>query len=177
LYLTDILASTDDAPRRLHHTLKLPLEPHVQWQPELETRDGILAGGKACAAVMPMALGEWRSDPRGGSLCVDYGHLTLTQEANGRAMCCALFIDLDRKRAKNERTWRQLTVAEWMEVLPHDLAVSFRAQSGDDQWLFYRSLGPTGNRTFLGQNISGEFSAGRFLTSGKYKEWIEVECS
>jgi hypothetical protein len=62
-----------------------------------------------------------------------------------------------------------------MEMLPTDLAVSFRAQSGDNQWLFYRSLGPTGNRTFLGQNVSGEFSAGRFLASGKYKEWIEVE--
>jgi hypothetical protein len=62
-----------------------------------------------------------------------------------------------------------------MEVLPHDSAVGYRAQSGNDQWLFYRSLGPAGNRTFLGQNIAGEFSAGRFLTSGKYKEWIEVE--
>ena len=49
------------------------------------------------------------------------------------------------------------------------------AQSGDGQWLFYRSLGPVGNRTVLGQNISGEFTAGRFPSSGKFKQWIEIE--
>jgi hypothetical protein len=175
LYLTDLLVSTDGTARRLHHSLKLPVEAHITWQPEFETRDGTLVGSKARAAVMPLALQEWRSDQRGGSLAVDDGHLTLTQESNSRALCCPLFIDLDKKRAGKERTWRQLTVAEWMEVLPHDAAVSYRAQSGNDQWLFYRSLGPAGNRTFLGQNISGEFSAGRFHKSGKYKEWIEVE--
>jgi hypothetical protein len=175
LYLTDILASVDGTSRNLHHRLKLPLDAPMTWQPEVETRDGILSGRKTRAAVLPLSLNEWRADPRGGSLAVDNGQLTLTQEANGRALCCALLIDLDKKRSRQERTWRQLTVAEWMEVLPHDQAVSYRAQSGNDQWLFYRSLGPAGNRTFLGQNIAGEFSAGRFQPSGKYKEWIEVE--
>jgi hypothetical protein len=175
LYLADILVSVDGTSRNLHHRLSLPLDTHVTWQPEVETRDGILAGRKTRAAVMPLSSHEWRADPRGGSLAVDNGRLALTQEANGRAVCCALFIDLDKKRSKQERTWRQLTVAEWMDVLPHDMAVSFRAQSSKDQWLFYRSLGPAGNRTFLGQNIAGEFSAGRFLKSGKYKEWIEIE--
>ena len=45
----------------------------------------------------------------------------------------------------------------------------------DGQWLFYRSLGPAGNRTVLGQNIAGEFTAGRFPSSGKFKQWIEIE--
>ena len=83
--------------------------------------------------------------------------------------------DLDRKRAKKVRTWRQLTVGEGMEVVPPDVAVGYRAQSGDDQWLIYRSLAPAGNRTLLGQNISAEFCAGRFLTTGKFKEWVEIE--
>lgn len=178
LFLVDLLVTVDGAePRHLHHALKLPLESHMTWHPEFETRDGILKGSKTRAAVMPLALSEWRSDSRGGSLSVESGHLTLTQEANGRGLCCPLFFDLDKKRAKQERTWRQLTVAEWMEVLPHDLVVSYRTQSGPDQWLYYRSLGPVGNRTFMGQNIAGEFSAGRFFDTGKYKQWIEIEAT
>jgi hypothetical protein len=175
LYLADIIMTTDGSLRRLHHTFSLPLDAAATWQPEFETRDGIVAGRKMRAAVMPMALGEWRSDPRGGSLYAENGRLVLSHEAHGRAMCCPLFFDLDRKRTKQQRTWRQLTVAEWMEILPHDVAVGYRAQSGSDQWLFYRSLGPCGNRTVLGQNIAGEFTAGPFLDSGKYKEWVEIE--
>jgi hypothetical protein len=156
----------------------MPLGADICWQPEFETRDGLLVGGKARVAVLPMALPalpEWRSDPRCGSLAVDSHDLTLTQEAHGRAMCCPLFFDLDRKRSEYERTWRQLTVAEGMEILPRDIAVGYRAQSGDNQWLFYRSLGPCGNRTVLGQNIAGEFTAGPFFDTGKYKEWVEIE--
>jgi hypothetical protein len=83
--------------------------------------------------------------------------------------------DLKHKRSQKERTWRQLTVAEMLETMPHDKAVGFRAQSGRKQWLLYRSLGPAGNRTVLGQNIAGEFYAGRLKSSGKVAEWIEIE--
>ncbi len=124
---------------------------------------------------MPLALREWRADPRSGSLAVSDNRLVLTQEANGRAICCPLFVDLKNKRSAKERTWRQLTVGENMEILPADVAVGYRAQSGDDQWLVYRSLGPAGNRTLLGHNVAGEFCAGRFV-DGKFKEWIEIEC-
>jgi hypothetical protein len=175
LYLADVIVATDRSPRRLQHTLKLPLDDHDSWRPELETRDGLLIGHRARVAVLPLALREWRSDPRGGELIEDLGHIALSQETDCRALCCALLLDLDRKRAKKERTWRQLTIGESLEEVPRDAAVGFRAQSGHDQWLFYRSLGPAGNRSVLGQNIAGEFSAGPFLASGKYKEWIEIE--
>jgi hypothetical protein len=144
------------------------------WKPEAETRDGILAGVRTRAAIMPLSLPEWRVDPRGGSLTEQNGQLTLTQQSSGRAMCCALFIDLDDKRSAQQRTWRQLTVGDMLEVVPPDVAVGYRIQSGDDQWLTYRSLGQPGNRTLLGHNIAGEFCAGRFVR-GKFKEWIEIE--
>ena len=86
-----------------------------------------------------------------------------------------MLFDLKPGRSKRERTWRQLTVAESLEIVPHDVAVGFRAQSGRDQWVFYRSLGPAANRTLLGYNIAGEFAAGRFLATGKVKEWLEIE--
>jgi hypothetical protein len=175
LYLADIIVSADGTPRRIEHSFRLPLSDDVLWTPEPETRDGVLAGRKHTVAVLPLALPEWRIDPRGGSLTLVNERLVLTQETTGRAMCCPLFFDLKRKRTKKERTWRQLTVAEWMEVLPRDRAVGYRAQSGRGQWLIYRSLGPAGNRTVLGQNIAGEFCAGRFRRSGKLEEWIEIE--
>ena len=155
--------------------MDLPLAQNIRWQPETETPDGILAGQKIYAPVMPAALSEWRADPRGGTLESRGGRLVLTQETRGRALCCPLVIDLDRRRTKGERTWRQLTVGQDLEIVPNDVAVGYRAQSGDGQWLFYRSLAPAGNRTVLGQNISGEFTAGRFPSSGKFKQWIEIE--
>ena len=99
----------------------------------------------------------------------------LTQESNAAALYCPLLLDLKPRRSKHNRTWRQLTVAESLEIVPRDLAVGFRAQSGRDQWLFYRSLGRPGNRSVLGYNVAGEFAAGRFLANGKMKPWIEIE--
>jgi hypothetical protein len=65
---------------------------------------------------------------------------------------------------------------ELLEIVSRDLAVGFRAQSGADQWLVYRSLGPAANRAVLGQNISSEFYAGRFREDdGLVTEWIEIE--
>jgi hypothetical protein len=175
LYLADMILAADGTPRRIKHSLGLPLDHRARWQPEAETRDGCVRSGQMRAAVLPLALPEWRADPRVGSLVEDNGRLVLTQEATGRALCCPLFLDLQPQRARKVRTWRQLTVAEAMEIVPRDVAVGFRAQSGGDQWLFYRSLGAAGNRTVLGQNIAGEFSAGRFRANGKFAEWIEIE--
>jgi hypothetical protein len=124
---------------------------------------------------MPLALHEWRADPRGGSLVEENGRLILSQRQHGSAICCPMFFDFNRKRSKSERTWRQLTVGDMLEVVPSDIAVGYRIQSGEDQWLIYRSLGKPGNRTLLGHNVAGEFCAGRFTTAGKFKEWIEIE--
>jgi hypothetical protein len=175
LYLADMIISSDRAAHSIRHAVALPLVENTLWRPETETRDGMLCCQGARAAVLPLALHEWRCDPRGGTLENHDGRLVLTQETSGAALCCPLLLDLNPIRAKASRTWRQLTVGENLEVVPRDVAASFRVQSGDDQWLFYRSLGPVGNRTFLGQNTAGEFSAGRFFSTGEYKEWIEID--
>jgi hypothetical protein len=169
------LISANELPRRITHAMDLPMHPSVEWRPEKETRDGLLVSNTQRAAVLPLALAEWRSDPRSGQLEFANEKLTLTHEGNGRALYCPVLFDLDRKRTTSERTWRRLTVAEMLEIVPSDLAVGYRAQSGRDQWLIYRSLGPAGNRTLIGQNIAGEFFAGRLRKSGKLDEWIEIE--
>lgn len=174
LYLADAIISRD-ATRAIRHSFSLPLAHDARWHPDADTRDGLLVSRNVRTAVLPLALHEWRCDPRGGALEERAGRLVLSQETNGGALCCPLLLDLDRKRAKKQRTWRQLTVGENLDVVPRHMAVGFRAQSGRDQWLFYRSLGAPANRTVLGQNIAGEFCAGRFLPNGKLKEWIEID--
>jgi hypothetical protein len=175
LYLSDIVIAADGTKRRLEHASILHMDDLVSWQPECETRDGLILGRRVRAAVMPLALPEWRTEPRGGSLQTKRGCLVLSQHSTGRALCCPLLLDLKPQRAVQQRTWRQLTVGEWMDAVPRDVAVGFRAQSGRHQWLFYRSLGAAGNRTVLGRNIAGEFCAGRFRRSGKFDEWLEIE--
>jgi hypothetical protein len=49
-------------------------------------------------------------------------------------------------------------------------------QSGDNQWIFYRSQGPRGNRTFMGQNTSSECVIARFKSpSGEVVPLLEIE--
>ena len=175
LLIADVLSSKDRTPHELRHSFSLPLGRRVAWLPETETRDGVLVHQKRRTAVVPLGLVEWRSDPRGGTLTSDNGRLTLAEATSGRSLYCGLLLDLDPARSKKCRTWRQLTVSEMLQVVPRDVAVGFRAQSGDDQWLVYRSLGPAGNRAVLGQNISSEFYAGRFKADGLVAKWIEIE--
>ncbi len=176
LLVADVLSAKDGEPHKLRHSLSLPLARRVAWLPETETRDGFLLSQKQRTAVLPLGLHEWRCDPRGGTLMCESGRLMLAETTTGRALYCGLIFDLDPARSKKPRTWRQLTVSEMLQVVPRDVAVGFRAQSGGDQWLIYRSLGPAGNRAVLGQNISSEFYAGRFRTEdGLVTEWIEIE--
>ncbi|MEQ8836939.1 MAG: hypothetical protein RID07_09065, partial [Lacipirellulaceae bacterium] len=163
------------------HTWSLPLAEGVAFEPNSETREGLLVSEKAIGKVLPLALPEWRVDPRGGTLVAEVEEdkptqLTLRQQQPLEAICAPLFIDLNPRRAQKECTWRQLTVAESLETVSRDVAVAFRAQCGKDQWVMYRSLADTANRTFIGQNISSEFFVARFLApEGEAEELIEID--
>ncbi len=174
LLLVDYVIDTKGG--KLCHRYRLPLDREVQFTPELETREGLLTAGKTVGRVLPLALPEWRSDPRVGQLSSVDGHLELKQEREGENIACPLLIDLKKSRAKKECTWRQLTVAQSLEIQSHDVAVGFRAQCGKQQWLIYRSLAEAANRTLLGQNLSVECLVARFLTpSGEIDELLEIE--
>jgi hypothetical protein len=177
LFLADHLQSP--GPAALEHDLQLPLAEDIAWQGEVETRDGTLSvvGGEIPAArILPLALPEWRIDPRGGELASVDNRLRLAQSAQGRSMACPLFLDLKPARAGKPCTWRQLTVAELLVIQPADVAVAYRVQCGKKQWVIYRSQTSPGNRTFLGQNTSNEFYAARFLApGGEVEELVQVE--
>ena len=126
--------------------------------------------------VLPLALPEWKTATSNGWLRSDDGivHYELSaREVTG--MYAPLLLVLDRKAGLRKYTWRQLTVAEELNIQPCDVANGYRIQLGKKQWLLYRSLTEFGNRTLLGQNYSSEFAFGEFREDGTVYEYVEIE--
>ncbi len=175
LMLSDYVLTNREG--EISHRMQIPLNRDVSFIAERETREGRLAKtSKPLGRILPLALAEWRTDPRFGELAEVDGSMRLAQQRVGRNLACPLLIDLDAGRSKKQCTWRQLTIAQNLEIQPHDVASGFRAQCGKDQWLFYRSLTDTANRSLLGQNLSCECVVARFLAaSGEIEELVEIE--
>lgn len=151
-----------------------PLSRKVSCQPAAETREARLTHGRRQAWVLPLALPEWRDDPRRGELVPWESGLALRQWSKGRGMFAPLFIDLETKHKGKPLTWRALTVAENFRIQPPDMAVGYRVQIGSQQWLVYRSLGPKGNRSLLGHNLVSETLVARFV-NGEVEPLLEIE--
>lgn len=174
LLLVDHLKTPEGA--TLRHDWQLPIGPGLLFCGEGETRDALLVDGVPIARLIPLALPEWRIDPRVGDLAVADGRLRLSQQVVGTSMACPLFVDLRGERSAEASTWRQLTVAEWLEIQTPDVAVAYRIQCGKDQWVYYRAQSTAGNRSFLGQNTSSECIIARFdAKTGEISELVEIE--
>jgi hypothetical protein len=177
------------APATFEYASTLPLAPGRSFRPAEEAVEGWLtdfasapAGSsrKPSAAAprvlaLPLALPEWRSACRAGELTAVDGALRLEQRATGRGIFAPLLFDLDPRRARKPFTWRRLTVGEGLRPLADDVAVGYRAQVGERQWLVFRSLAPRSPRTVLGQHLSSEFMVGSFEASGEVHRLLEVE--
>ena len=169
--------SSVEEPVTIEVETRLPLAEDVFFEPATETREGWLRNNKRqLAGVMPLAMAEWRSEPRCGEILPQEKSVVLTHQAVGSAIACPVWFDLKPKRFAKQRTWRQLTIAESLAPVDSDVAVGYRVQSGKDQWLIYRSLAQRANRTVLGQNYSSESFIGRFNPkTGQAEEYFEVE--
>jgi hypothetical protein len=173
LFLADALLGSHTT--EIDYRCELPLQQDVQFHTDNETREGILWKQKPLASVLPVSLPEWRLSAAEGELRVEDGVLHHSRRTAAQNLYAPLFFDLSQRRLCENRTWRQLTIAERLEIQPADVAVGYRVQVGRAQWLFYRSLAERANRTFLGQNLSSEFLAGRFDRDGTVEELIEIE--
>jgi hypothetical protein len=173
LLLADVILG--DLPASLKYRGRLPLAEGVSFQPADETREGYLNGRRRVALVLPLALPEWRVDRRVGSLAQTERGLELRQQGQGRSMIAPLCFDLRPRRMTRPFTWRQLTVAENLEVQPDDVAVGYRMMIGKEQWLIYRALSHKGNRTLLGHNLSSEMLVARFDRDGEVDPLVEIE--
>lgn len=160
---------------RLRYRAALGLGERVSMEGARHTREGRLKVRGARALVLPLALPEWRSDGRVGTLEASGRRLELAEWAEGSCLFAPLFVDLKPRRLTGRCTWRQLTVAENLAVQAPDVAAGFRVLVGQDQWLIYRALARKGNRTLLGHNLSTEFLVARFLRNGQVEPLVEIE--
>jgi hypothetical protein len=173
LFLADAVFS--DRPAELEYRGRLPLADIAAAHEADETREVTLSAGKPAAVAMPLALPEWRVDPRVGHAAVAERHLELRQSARGSGLFAPWFIDLDPRRLPRPATWRQLTVAENRNAVPPEVAVGYRVMAGRRQWLLYRTLGPLGNRTLLGHNLVTQLLIARFGADGEIEPLVEIE--
>jgi len=152
----------------------VPLAASLEGEAAEDTREVLVYDTKPRLLALPLALPEWRSVGR-GSLAPAPDGLLLEHDATGSRCYSPLWMDLDASRQGLPLTWRQLTVADTRRNLPPHQAVGFRVQSGLEQWLVYRSLDATRNRTVLGCNLSSEFMLGRIGRTGVVKAAIEID--
>lgn len=162
-------------PARIEYRCEFPLSPGMNALAESETREFYLRDQKIRSLVLPLALPEWKTARSDNCFACENNRLVLQQTTQGQGLCAALFFDLNPKRSVKPRTWRQLTVAEMLKIVEHDVAVAYRIQVGKDQWVFYRSVGSKSNRSFIGQNVVDEFYFGRFHAGGEMKELLLIE--
>ena len=174
LFLADAVQSREAG--QIDYQLALPFAAGVQGMAELETREIYLTRkDKIQSLVMPLAIPEWNTARTHGGFECDAHGIRLSQMVEGCNLYAPIFLDLDPKRSRQPRTWRQLTVAEHLKILDRDTAVAFRVRVQDDQWMFYRSLANKGNRTFLGQNVACEFFVGKLTKDGEVEELISID--
>ena len=166
----DVLAG-GQRPAKIDYFRPLPLNEELDLSTEEETSEVFIRGKRRLVCMMPLALNEWRQDRSHG----EFDRSGLRQRLVGTGLYAPLFIDLDPKRLRKPRTWRQLTVGEQLHLVRSDEAAGFRVQIGKQQWVIYRSLNGTANRTFLGQNVINEFLVARFLNDGEIETLIEIE--
>lgn len=159
----------------ISYATRWPVAQHARPKAAEKTRELFLHAKPDQCSVLPLSEPEWRSEPAAGELSPSDGHITFSRKANGHALYAPLWIDFDSARSNRPLTWRRLTIAESMAVVPADKAAGYRVQTGDDQFLIYRSLGPRGNRTLLGKNLVSEYLVARFARTGATESILEIE--
>lgn len=164
--------------RQLRYTGRIPLGDDLEAEPDSDTREFVLRNNKRRGLVIPLAASEWRIGPTQSKLVMaEDRHWVLTAQATNR-LYAPLWLDLVARRLKRCRTWRRLTVADELRVVPDNEAVGFRIQSGSEHWMIYRSLHENRCRSVLGKHLIADFFAGRFDPGdGGFEELVTVQDS
>jgi hypothetical protein len=175
VYLADTILDDSAVESTWDYRGLIPTLDRTIFEPARESNEGFLKHDRPAALVLPLALCEWRDDPgRPGFLRDTPQGLAFGRTVRGTSIVVPLFFDLEVKRMHKPFTWRHLTVAESLEIQPEDRALGWRVRVGDEQWLIYRSISNSGNRTVLGHNSSSEFLIARFDETGEVEPLVEI---
>jgi hypothetical protein len=122
-FLADVIVLPGDVAAT--YRCKLKLADQLVGQSAADVREVTLCRApRSVARALPLSLPEWRRQP-GGELNATDG-LTMSQPIVGRRGHVAMFIDLDPRRLRRQLTWRQLTVAESLQIVPREVAAGYR---------------------------------------------------
>ncbi|MDV6031106.1 MAG: hypothetical protein F9B45_13575 [Phycisphaera sp. RhM] len=160
----------------IDYQIRFPLADGIGVETEAETTELFLGDHRRRALVLPLSAAEWKNSPSPTRLrATEDRHLLLASQGHGQ-LFVPLWVDVSRDRFSMKRTWRQLTVAEQLKLIPQRTAAAYRMQMGKAQWILYRSMAPSGPRTFLGKQMIADFYCARFdAKEESYEDLITVE--
>ena len=173
LLLTDAILDCPEG--TIDYCGRFSLAKDAGLAPAEETNEAFLMGQHAAALVLPLALPEWRVEQTPGQLTSTSDAMEYSLSGQGGALLAPVFFDLKPRRMTRPLTWRRLTVAESLQIVPNNVAAGYRVMIGKSQWLIYRSLTRAANRTLLGHNLATEMLIARFDKQGEVEPLIEIE--
>ena len=180
LFADTVLPSDEstDASSSINYSVRLPVAPSIEIEPEAETREMFFGDGRRRGLVMPISASEWLVGPTTATLkATEDQHLLFATHGHGR-LYAPLWFDFQQRRFKRPRTWRQLTVADQLRIVQRDEAVAYRVQVGSEQWMVYRSLAEHRCRSVLGKHLIADFYSSRFDPSdGSHDALVTVDDS
>ncbi len=185
MFTADVIF-TDEPEQMWNYRTVLSMPQEVDWYPQTETFDGYLIASRRGSAprpralLMPLAFPEWKQelDDTSEPFCAIHriaSGLELTRRMRGSAFCVPLWAHLDPRDMSELHTWRRLTVAENRTKVSEEVAVGYRVQVDNRQWLIYRATGQRGNRSLLGHNLTSEFLLARFSAEHGVQPLVEIE--
>jgi hypothetical protein len=177
VYFADALIANESDAWSLQSTWTSTSDIHLESDPK-STEGKLIRTNpqeQPVALLLPVAMPEWRRAPSHGQLGSNGSTLFLKCEANAKNLYCPLVMSLRGNHLSPAYTWRQLTIAEELQIQPRDIAEAYRVQIDRSQWVFYRSLTPCTRRTVMGLHLNTEFYAGRFSKAdGEFEPIVEV---
>ena len=160
------------------------LDPEIELTPADKSNEAWLkrvsqegngAATQTVGLLLPIAFPEWQRSPQIGSFRGSEGRIVLETRSDQPRIYNPLVVALRGIGKTPPLTWRNLTIAQDLELVGKDVAQAFRLQIGKEQWVLYRSLTPRIRRTVMGLHLNTEFYAARFQASdGSYEPLIEV---
>ncbi|WDQ16104.1 hypothetical protein [Rhodopirellula sp. P2] len=159
---------------------RFPVCEDVSAIPDEQTREVYFHDNKRRAMMLPLPAAEWRIGPTDCTAAPsDSEHesnsVIVTTTGIG-AVYSPIWFDFQSRRFHRQRTWRTLTVADELQLIPRNIATGFRIQIGSEQWMIYRSLLGRRPRSVLGKHLVADFFAGRFHPGdGGVEELVTVD--